>query len=232
MEARRVFVVTGGSSGIGAAVVRRAASQGHAVVVGARASERLLRLADEPRERGEVVAVPCDVNEWDQQQELVRRALETFGRIDVVVANAGCELGSPLIGGSHTPDAWRQMILTNVYGLALTIRATAPSLVEAAGDLVLMGSVAGRVAIPGDLYSATKWAVTGIAESIRRSLVGTGVRVILIEPGRVDTQLRRDDIAAPRLDPDDVADAVLFAVGQPRTVAINEIVMRPVHQEV
>jgi NADP-dependent 3-hydroxy acid dehydrogenase YdfG len=172
------------------------------------------------------------VIEWDQQQELVRRALETFGRIDVVVASAGCELGSPLIGGSHTPDVWRQMILTNVYGLALTIRATAPAIVEAGGDLVLMGSVAGRVAIPGDLYSATKWAVAGMAESTRRSLVGTGVRVILIEPGRVDTQLRRDDIAAPRLDPDEVADAVLFAVSQPRTVAINELVMRPADQEV
>lgn len=230
-EARPVLMITGASSGIGAAIARRAASDGHALVLAARPSERLSRLADEIREHTEVLPVPCDVIEWDQQQQLVLRAVERFGRVDAVVANAGCELGSPLIDGQDTPDAWRRMILTNVYGVALTIRATAPVLIEAEGDLVLMGSVAGRVPIPGDLYSATKWAVAAMAESTRRRLVGTGVRVILVEPGRVDTPLLAEDVTAPRLDPAQVADAVLFALNQPHSVAVNELVLRPVHQE-
>lgn len=231
MEARRVLMVTGASSGIGAAIARRAARDGHALVLAARSSERLSRVADEIREHTEVLPVACDVVEWDQQQQLVLRAVERFGRVDAVVANAGCELGSPLIDGQDTPDAWRRMILTNIYGVALTVRATAPVLIEAEGDLVLMGSVAGRVPIPGDLYSATKWAVAGMAESTRRRLVGTGVRVILVEPGRVDTPLLPEDVTAPRLESDHVAGAVLFALNQPHSVAVNELVLRPLHQE-
>ncbi len=231
MGASRVVLVTGASSGIGAAIARRAAREGYALVLVARSSERLSRVADEIREQTEVLPVGCDVVEWDQQQRLALRAVERFGRVDAVVANAGCELGSPLIDGQDTPDAWRQMVLTNVYGVALTIRATAPLLIQAEGDLVLMGSVAGRVPIPGDLYSATKWAIAGMAESTRRRLVGTGVRVILVEPGRVDTPLLADDVTAPRLEPDQVADAVLFALNQPHSIAVNELVLRPLHQE-
>src|SRR5262249_34758253 len=138
----------------------------------------------------------------------------------------------PLVGGSDSPEQWREMILTNIYGTALTARAAAPALTQADGDLVLMGSIAGRVAIPGDLYSATKWAITGMAESLRRSLVGSGIRVLLVEPGRVDTPLQGELAGSPLLDAQEVATAVLFAIDQPATVAINELVLRPSQQEV
>jgi NADP-dependent 3-hydroxy acid dehydrogenase YdfG len=124
------------------------------------------------------------------------------------------------------------MILTNVYGVALTLRATAPALVQTRGDLVIVGSVAGRVAIPGDLYSATKWAIAGMAESVRRSLARSGVRVILIEPGRVDTPLQTGRADVPLLRAEDVAAATMFALDQPRAVAVNELVIRPTDQEV
>jgi NADP-dependent 3-hydroxy acid dehydrogenase YdfG len=123
------------------------------------------------------------------------------------------------------------MVLTNVYGAALTIRATLPALKEAKGHMVLTGSVAGRKALPGSLYSATKWAVTGMGESLRQEVNGTGVRVTVIEPGMVDTPFFDNPVtdAAP-LTADDVAEAVMFAVGRPPHVDVNEILVRPTSQ--
>jgi NADP-dependent 3-hydroxy acid dehydrogenase YdfG len=229
-RASRVVVVTGASSGIGAAIARRAAHAGHRLVLAARSRGRLTSLADELGR--DALAVVCDVTDWDAQRALVAQAHETFGRIDAVVANAGCEAGSPFVGGPDTHDAWRTMVLTNVYGTALTLRAALPALIASRGDLVLIGSVAGRVALPGSLYSATKWAVAGMAESARRALVGTGARVTLLEPGRTDTPLKGDAGEAPLLDADAVARAALFALEQPPETSLNEIVMRPTGQEV
>lgn len=122
------------------------------------------------------------------------------------------------------------MVLTNVYGAALTIRATLPALKEAQGHLVLTSSVAGRRALPGSLYSATKWAVTAMGEAARQELNGTGVRVTLIEPGMVDTPFF-DNPVEDALEPDDIARAVLYAVTQPARVDVNEILIRPTSQE-
>jgi NADP-dependent 3-hydroxy acid dehydrogenase YdfG len=121
------------------------------------------------------------------------------------------------------------MVLTNVYGAALTIRATLPALKESRGHLVLTGSVAGRRALPGSLYSATKWAVTAMGEAARQELNETGVRVTLIEPGMVDTPFF-DNPVSGALQPDDVARTVLFAVSQPAHVDVNEILVRPTAQ--
>jgi NADP-dependent 3-hydroxy acid dehydrogenase YdfG len=121
------------------------------------------------------------------------------------------------------------MVLTNVLGAALTIRATLPALRESKGHLLLTGSVAGRRALPGSLYSATKWAVTAMGEAARQELDGTGIRVTLIEPGSVDTPFF-DNPPAGALEPDDVARAVLYAVGQPPHVDVNEILVRPTAQ--
>jgi NADP-dependent 3-hydroxy acid dehydrogenase YdfG len=228
----RVWVITGASSGIGAAVARWAVRAGDAVVLTARSEDRLAALAQELDASERVLTVPGDVTAWADQQALAAQALAAYGRIDVVVANAGCERGSPLHGGADTPAEWQAMIMTNVYGTALTVRATLPAVIESRGHVVLMGSVAGRVAIPGELYSATKFAVAGMAESLRLQLTTTGVRVTLMEPGRVDTPLQPDALDAPLLDPGDVADAVGFAVSRPPSVAVNEIVMRPAGQEV
>lgn len=122
------------------------------------------------------------------------------------------------------------MVLTNVYGAALTIRATLPALKDSRGHLLLTSSVAGRRALPGSLYSATKWALTGMGESARQELNGTGVRVTLIEPGQVDTPFFNNP-GEGRLQADDIARAVMFAVSQPPHVDVNEILIRPTAQD-
>ena len=223
-----VFLITGASSGIGAATARRATDAGYRVVLAARSTDRLQDLARELGGDERARAVQCDVTEWEQQEELVKRALESFGRLDVAFANAGFGARRGFL--EESPEQWRSMVLTNVYGAALTIRATLPALKESRGHLLLTGSVAGRRALPGSLYSATKWAVTAMGESARQELNGTGVRVTLIEPGMVDTPFfsRRPTDA---LEPDDIARAVMFAVSQPPHVDVNEVLVRPTAQE-
>ena len=121
------------------------------------------------------------------------------------------------------------MVLTNVYGAALTIRASLPALRESRGHLLLTGSVAGRVAIEGSLYSATKWAVTGMAESLRKQVLGTGIRVTLVEPGVVSTPFFNEP-PKEALEASDIARAVVYALAQPEHVSINEILIRPTSQ--
>jgi NADP-dependent 3-hydroxy acid dehydrogenase YdfG len=223
-----VFLITGASSGIGEATARRAAETGYRLVLAARRIERLQSLAEELGGPERAVAVRCDVSEWGDQEALATRALDAFGRIDVAFANAG--FGATRGFLADTPENWRSMVLTNVYGAALTIRTTLPSLKETRGHLLLTGSVAGRRALPGSLYSATKWAVTAMGEAARLELNGTGVRVTLIEPGTVDTPFF-DSPVEDALEPDDIARAVLFAVTQPPRVDVNELLIRPTSQE-
>ncbi|MGI8864754.1 MAG: SDR family oxidoreductase [Solirubrobacteraceae bacterium] len=223
-----VFLVTGASSGIGAATARQAAAAGYRLVLAARSADRLVELAAELGGEERAIAVTCDVTEWDQLQTLVERALHSFGRVDVAFANAGFGAARGFL--EESPEQWRSMVLTNVYGAALTIRATMPALKQSRGHLLLTGSVAGRRALPGSLYSATKWAVTGMGESARQELNGTGVRVTVIEPGMVDTPFF-DNPVSNALTADDVARAVMFAVSQPAHVDVNEILVRPTAQE-
>jgi len=220
----RVFLITGASSGIGETTARHAAAAGYRVVLAARSTEKLEALA------GELggLAVTCDVTEWADQEALVERALAEYGRIDVAFANAG--FGGKRGFKADTPEFWRAMVLTNVYGAALTIRACMDALVETKGHLILTSSLAGRRSLPGSLYSATKFAVTSMGESARLELNGTGVRVTLIEPGMVDTPFF-DERPVGMLEPDDVARAVMFAVSQPPHVDVNEILVRPTAQE-
>ena len=219
-----VFLITGASTGIGAATARHAAEAGYRLVLAARSEDKLEQLA------GEVggLAVRCDVTEWEDQRALVDRALGEFGRIDVAFANAG--FGGPRGLEKGTPEQWKEMVLTNVYGCALTIRATMPALRDAKGHLVLTGSVAGRRALQGSLYSATKWAVTAMGEAARQDFNDTGVRVTLIEPGMVDTPFFDNPPKIEALQADDIARAVMFAVSQPPHVDVNEILVRPTAQ--
>jgi NADP-dependent 3-hydroxy acid dehydrogenase YdfG len=220
-----VFLITGASTGIGAETARQAAEAGYRLVLAARSEDKLRSLADE---LPEAIAVRCDVTEWDDQQALVQRTLDEYGRIDVAFANAG--FGGPRGFGEGDVEHWEAMVLTNVYGAALTIRATREALIETKGHLLLTGSVAGRRALQGSLYSATKWAVTGMGESARQDFNDTGVRVTLIEPGIVDTPFFDDPPKIRALDDDDIARAVLFAVQQPPHVDVNEILVRPTAQ--
>jgi NADP-dependent 3-hydroxy acid dehydrogenase YdfG len=225
-----VFLVTGASSGIGGAVARMASEAGYRTVLAARRIDELERLAVELGGPERALAVRCDVTEWHDMEELVEAALAAYGRLDVVFANAG--FGAKRGFLESDPEHWRSMVLTNVYGAALTIRATLPALKETRGHLLLTGSVAGRKALPGSLYSATKWAVTGMGESLRQDVDGTGVRVTVIEPGMVDTPFFDAPVTdSGPLTADDVARAVMFAVSQPPHVDVNEILIRPTSQQ-
>ena len=224
----RVMLITGASSGIGAATARAAAAAGWRLVLAARSRERLEALARELGGAERAVAVRCDVTEWEDQQRAVVETLENFGQLDAAFANAGFGAARGFLEG--TVEEWRSMILTNVYGVALTIRATVPELKRSRGHLLLTSSVAGRRALPGSLYSATKHAVTAMGEAARQDLNGTGVRVTLIEPGMTDTPFfnRRPKNA---LFDEDIARAVLYALDQPEHVDVNEILIRPTAQE-
>jgi NADP-dependent 3-hydroxy acid dehydrogenase YdfG len=224
----RVILITGASSGIGAATARLLAADGWRLVLAARSIDRLDALAEEIDGSDRAVAVECDVTEWADQQAAVTVALEHFGRIDAAWANAGFGASRGFL--AETPDHWRDMVLTNVYGAALTIRAALPGLKEAKGHLLLTGSVAGRRALPGSLYSATKHAVHAMGESARLELDGTGVRVTVIAPGMVDTPFFDKVPSEAPLEPDDVARAVLYALSQPPHVDVNEILVRPTAQ--
>jgi len=224
-----VLLITGASTGIGAATARHAAEAGYRLVLSARSEEKLTALAEELGGADRAIAVPCDVTEWADQEALVGQALETFGRIDVAFANAG--FGGPRGFTEGTPEEWKAMVLTNVYGAALTIRATHDALVETKGHLLLTSSLAGRRALPGSLYSATKFAVTAMGEAARLDFNDTGVRVTLIEPGMVDTPFFDEPPSLRALEADDIARAVMFAIAQPPHVDLNEILVRPTAQE-
>jgi NADP-dependent 3-hydroxy acid dehydrogenase YdfG len=219
-----VFLITGASSGIGAATARHAAEAGYQLVLAARSEDKLQALA------GEIggLAVRCDVTEWEDQEALVKRTLDEYGRIDVAFANAGFGAARGFL--KESPEFWKSMVLTNVYGCALTIRATMPALTESKGHLLLTSSVAGRRSLPGSLYSATKHAVTAMGEAARLEYNDSGVRVTLIEPGATDTPFFDSPLGIRGLDADDVARAIMWAVTQPPHVDINEILIRPTAQ--
>jgi len=223
-----VFLITGASTGIGAATARAAADAGYRVALSARSEDRLRALADELGGDGRALAVRCDVTQWEEQERLVASALDTFGRIDVTFANAG--FGAQRGFEQETPEFWREMVLTNVLGVAYTIRATLPAMRESTGHYLLTSSVAGRRPLQGSLYSATKFAVTAMGEALRQDVSGTGIRVTLIEPGMVDTPFFEKRPTAA-LQPDDVARAVMYAVDQPPHVDVNEVLIRPTAQE-
>jgi NADP-dependent 3-hydroxy acid dehydrogenase YdfG len=223
-----VLVITGASSGIGAATARRAVEFGHRVVLGARSEDRLQGLAEELGGEEKALAVRCDVASWDDQQALVATALDRFGRMDVYFANAG--FGAKRGFLEESVEHWKSMIDTNVLGAALSIRASVGHFREQnAGHLILTSSVAGRRPLPGSLYSATKHAVTAMGEALRQELADTHIKMTLIEPGAVDTPFF-DSAPSEALEADDVARAVLFALTQPPHVDVNEILVRPIHQ--
>jgi NADP-dependent 3-hydroxy acid dehydrogenase YdfG len=223
-----VFLITGASTGIGAATARLAAQEGYRVVLSARSEDKLAELAEELGGDGRALAVPADVGEWEDTERLAKTALDRYGRIDVVFANAGFGAQRSFLGDS--PEHWRSMVLTNVLGVAYTIRATLDEVRARQGHMILTSSAAGRRALPGSLYSATKHAVTAMGESLRQELNGTGCRVTLIEPGMVDTPFFEKP-GEGRLQAEDVARIVMFAVAQPPHVDVNEIFVRPTAQD-
>jgi NADP-dependent 3-hydroxy acid dehydrogenase YdfG len=223
-----VIVITGASTGIGAATARRAAEFGYRVVLAARSEERLAALRDELGGEHKAIAVRCDVTSWEDQRALVGRSLESFGRMDAFFANAGFGASRGFL--EESVEHWKSMIDTNVYGAALSIRASLGHFrTQNRGHLILTSSVAGRRSLPGSLYSATKFAVTAMGESLRQEVAETDIKVTLIEPGMVDTPFFDNEVSGA-LEADDIARAVMFALTQPPHVDVNEILVRPIHQ--
>lgn len=225
MSNQPVMLITGASSGIGAETARAAAKAGYRLVLAARSADKLSGLQEELGGTGKVLAVQCDVQNADDQKRMVSKALDSFGQIDAVFANAG-RGGEPGGFSGADPDVWKDMILTNILGVGITIQACLPALRESKGHLLLTGSAAGRTTIPGSMYSASKWAVSAIGYGVREELRGSGIRVTLIEPGMVDTPFF-DEPPAHSLNPEDIANAVMYAVAQPAHVDVNEILVRP-----
>ena len=225
MSDNKVLLITGGSTGIGAATARAAVARGYSVALAARTESKLTALVDELGGADTALPVACDVTDKASQQAMVDTVIEHFGRIDAVFANAGIGGKPGGFTGADT-DVWKDMILTNVYGVGLTIQCTAEALKASRGHLLITGSAAGRATIPGSMYSATKWAVSAIGYGVREELRGTGIRTTLVEPGMVDTPFF-DESPEHALTDQDIANAVMYALEQPASVDVNEILVRP-----
>ena len=219
-----VLLITGASSGIGEATAKHAAEAGWRIALAARSADKLEALASG---LGGALAIPTDVTKWEDNEAMVQRTLDEYGRLDAVFANAGFGGARGWLKGE--PDEWRDMVLTNVLGAAYTVRAALPALTESRGHVLITSSVAGRRVLPGSFYSVTKHAVTAMAEAIRQDVNDTGIRVTSIEPGMVDTPFF-DNRPTNALEPDDIARAVVYALSQPPHVDVNEILIRPTAQ--
>jgi NADP-dependent 3-hydroxy acid dehydrogenase YdfG len=245
-----VALITGASSGIGEATARELAGRGAAVALVARRSERLERLAGEIADAGgTALPIEADVGEREQAERAVAHAAGELGRLDVLVNNAGVMLLGPIL--EAPVEEWDRMVQVNLLGLLYTARAALPHLLSAAeqgprrvSDLVNVSSVAGRVARVGSgVYNATKHGVGAFSESLRQEVTERHVRVSLIEPGAVATELssnNRPEIreridstfsGIERLAGQDIADAIAYVVTRPRHVAVNEVLVRPTEQQ-
>jgi NADP-dependent 3-hydroxy acid dehydrogenase YdfG len=235
-----VAVITGASSGVGEAVAEALAQRGAHVALAARREDRLAALSERLGESndGEVAPVACDVRQPEDVQRLIATTLDRWGKIDILVANAGFGYRSPVAEGDIA--VWKDMLDTNVYGLLLTLRHGVPPMLErGTGHVVVTSSVAGRIVTPGGgAYCASKFAATAIADALRMEVASKGVRVTTLEPGVVISEFQAVARYTPEiiqnmlkgaepLMPVDIARAVVFAVEQPSHVGINELVVRP-----
>jgi clavulanate-9-aldehyde reductase len=236
----RVVAITGASSGIGEATALACARAGAAVALGARRAERIEQLALRiVQEGGRAVALPTDVGDEQQARAFVERAHAELGRLDVLVNNAGVMLLGPI--EDAPTDEWRQMIHANVFGVLYCTHAALPLMrAQGSGHIVNVSSVAGRVARAGaGVYNLTKFGVGAFSESLRQEAVPLGVRVTLVEPGAVATELvghNRPEVieglaqsfgGVTPMDAEDIANAILYAIGQPQNVSVNELLIRP-----
>jgi clavulanate-9-aldehyde reductase len=236
----QVVAITGASSGIGEATALACARAGAAVALAARRTERIEALAKRiEQEGGRAIAVPADVGEEAQAREFVQRAHAELGRLDVLVNNAGVMLLGPI---ENAPtEEWRRMIHANLFGVLYCTHTALPLMrAQGSGHIVNVSSVAGRVARQGSgVYNLTKFGVGAFSESLRQECVAMGIRVTLVEPGAVDTELaghNRPEVleqmakrfaGVTPLEAEDIARAILYAIGQPPNVSINEVLVRP-----
>jgi NADP-dependent 3-hydroxy acid dehydrogenase YdfG len=223
-----VTLITGGGSGIGAATARRLLGLGHRVTITGRDSSRLTRFVESAGSPAGLLTVVGDAADYAAVESAVQLTIERFGRLDNVVANAGRGTWDGLADGD--PAAWREMVLTNVLGPVLLIRASLSALKQTRGRIVLIGSIAGVVFLAASIYGATKWAVTALAENTRLMVAGDGIGVTLIAPGLVDTNFWDPVGGAPpglTLTAEQIADTIAWTIDQPAGVDVNTVVVRP-----
>ena len=219
----QTLLITGASSGIGAATARAAVKAGWQVALLARSRDALEKLAAELGDAA--LALPCDITERDQLRDAVGKTVERFRGLDAVYANAGKGSSSPGIEQGD-PDDWHAMIHLNVFAVLTTAHATLPHLRKTKGHFVVTGSKAGRDHMKGSVYGATKWFVQGLAGNLAEEMREWGGRCTLITPGMVDTPFF-DEPKPDKIQPDDVANAVVFALSQPRSADVREIHIMP-----
>ena len=236
----KVVLVTGASSGIGQATALALSKAGARVAVGARRADRLKVLAEDAP--GEILALDLDVTDQQSVQDAVTATVEHFGSLDALVNNAGIMLTNPILGADTTE--WKRMVDTNLLGSMYAVHAALPHLLESKGDVVQISSTSGRTASAASgVYSATKFGINAFSDSLRQEVTALGVRVVVIEPGFVSTELAShitnpaiQELAKSMADsirtlqPDDIARAVVYALTQPHYVAVNEILIRPTDQ--
>lgn len=221
---QKSILITGGSSGIGAACAKAAVKAGHKVALAARSVGKLEALVDELG-KDNAMAIECDVVDADAQQRMFARVIEEFGGLDAVFANAG--LGASEVGTENGDiDNFREMILVNNYAVTLTCKFAIPHLKASKGNLVLTGSQAGHVALSGSVYSATKWFIRGYAKNLSNELDQHGIRVSSIDPGMVETPFF-DSPQPQALRTDDISRAFLYIIELPPHARIAEIEINP-----
>ncbi|ABC63531.1 SDR family oxidoreductase [Erythrobacter litoralis] len=219
----KTLLITGASSGIGAATAKAAAAAGWNVALLARSGDKLTDLANEIGDAA--LPIQADVTDRGEVTSAVERTVDRFGALDAVFANAGTGVNNPGIE-TGDPQEWHDMIHVNILAVLYTAHATLPELRKTKGNFIVTGSKAGREHFKGSVYSATKWFVHGFAGNLAEEMREFGGRCCVISPGMVNTEFF-DEPKPTKLQPEDVADAVVFALNQPDTSAVREIHMMP-----
>ncbi|MGC8120656.1 SDR family oxidoreductase [Marinobacter sp. VGCF2001] len=224
MTDEKIVLITGASSGIGAATVAKVVEAGHKAVITARSGDKL---DDMVKKWGndKVLAVPADVSKLGEITHVVEKAKDVFGRIDVVFANAGTGVNSP--GVEHgDPDEWKTMLDVNINALLYTAKASLPSLKETEGHFIITSSVAGKITLKGSVYGASKWFAYGFGQNLAAEMKEWNGRCTTICPGMVNTPFF-DEAKPDKLDASDVADAVLYAMSAHPRCDVREITLMP-----
>ncbi|MEM1129848.1 MAG: SDR family oxidoreductase [Pseudomonadota bacterium] len=221
----KVLFITGASSGIGMATARAASAAGWRVALMARRGDVLADLCDELGGVSTALPLPGDASDLSQQNRAMDEAARSFGGIDAVFANAGMGVDAPGVENGD-PEEWDRLIRINIMGVLWSAKAALPHLKRSGGHLLLTGSAAGRVHIRGSVYGATKWFVHGLAGNLAEEMREWGGRCTLVAPGMVDTPFFETP-KPTKLQPDDIAEAVVFALSQPKRADVREIFVMP-----
>ncbi|WP_298447134.1 SDR family oxidoreductase [uncultured Marinobacter sp.] len=224
MTDQKIVLITGASSGIGAATAEKLIEAGHKVVITARSTDKLNDIVKRCA-NDRVLAVTADVSKLNEITNVVDKAIETFGRLDVVFANAGTGVNAPGIENGD-PDEWKTMLDVNINALLFTAKASLPALKETQGHFIITSSIAGKITLKGSVYGASKWFAYGFGQNLAAEMAEWNGRCTTICPGMVNTPFF-DEAKPDKLDPSDIADAVVYAISAAPRCDVREITLMP-----